>query len=158
MSVHDDGPPKFAPEVTTAPWAVKVNTEAGKLLSQLTASRAPITSLAFKVALRTMCADMEPAPSITQEDVSRYLKRWFLDEGGAPKVGYAFREHRTAETDPKPGQTFNEYYARETGNADASVDAKPGESEAILDAMAEAAPSAKVGFFDRLKALLERWL
>ncbi len=156
MSVHDDGPPKFAPEVTTAPWAVQVNTQAGLLLAQLTEARSPITSLGFKVDLRKACAAMEPTPTINQEDVSKYLKRWFLDVGGAPKANYAFREYKT-----DAGKTFNEYYARETSSGTPSVDGtgeSAGESEAILDAMAEAAPSAKVGFFDRLKALLERWL
>lgn len=119
MSVHDDGPPSWReppkpdPDQPTADWVSPIEKEALKLLSDLIENKDNITSLEFKRLLRVRCIDMEPAPKVVQEDVSKFLKRWFLNVGawddvggGAEKAGYAFREHKS----PTTGGTYNEYF------------------------------------------------
>ena len=118
MSVHDDGAPRWQKKtpdnVPTDAWA-SVSKEADALLRELVLANKSITSLDFKVELRKRCAGYEPQPVVVQEDVSKYLKHWFLGLGaftpGAPLGGggsvhgYAFREHKTSE-----GKTYNEYH------------------------------------------------
>lgn len=135
MSVHDDGPPRWdkkpkpsapsAPSTSTAvpatdeepfPHAQHVRAHAEALLADYLTDHKTITSLDFKHALRRRCVELEPTPIISQEDCSRFLKRWFLDRG--EKDGYAFREHPAVYPsghekagEVKPGRTvYNEYY------------------------------------------------
>ncbi len=144
MSVHDDGPPRFdrkkdkgvepAPPMSAATkedpakddqLAEHVKKAAEQLLADYVYKQQTITSLDFKHALRRRTVEMEPTPIISQEDVSRFLKRWFLDQG--EKSGYAFREHAALDKDgqPKPGKTvFNEYfYAPGARDAEKEIEA-----------------------------------
>ena len=111
MSVHDDGP---------AEWTNEVNQAANALLYDLTKAKKSITSLDFKVQLRERCANVDPQPRINQDDVSKYLKRWFLKN--AKKDGYDYREHKVPAG--SPGTVYNEYYWK----ADEKPNEKPDET------------------------------
>ncbi len=158
MSVHNDGPASFQAPIPPPPlvnpnqlgdeWRTPIEVKARALLKHLIENHDDITSLAFKIKLRQDCVSLEPAAKIVQEDVSRFLKLWFMgldrdgkesakewkDVGGAgPEASYAFREHFTDD-----GKKYNEYFwssaAREdeTEMEDAIVqaqvtgEAKPG--------------------------------
>lgn len=113
MSVHDDGAPRWSDpekkEEVSPRWADEVSKRADALLDSRVKTRSNITSLDFKVELRRQCTDLEPPALILQEDVSRFLKRWFLKDG--EHGGYAFREHEVTAEEKKQGKTvYNEYF------------------------------------------------
>lgn len=163
MSVHDDGPPAWKkppepkpdPSAASSEWVSLIAKAADELLVECVARRSTITSLAFKLDLRRRCVDIEPAPRITQEDVSKYLKRWFLgidvvsglpklddaehSDVGGPAYGYAFLEHFTGG--PEKNKTYNEYYF-DPSASDGRVKESEGEAAIVTYQLGGRVPKA----------------
>lgn len=166
MSVHDDGPARWEKKTEPAqldagaesaepfPNAEAIATEAGKLLASYVDAKASFTSLDFKKALRIRCADIEPTPVISQEDCSKYLKRWFLD-AGTHKDGYTFIEKPALDRDgnPKPDKTVYNVYTW----APPAPPAPPPKDEVALR-FEEAAkdPKAAESFLDWVRSLVPK--
>ncbi len=138
MSVHDDGQPG---------WTTAVDKIAQEMLRRWVNGKLVVTSLDFKIALRKECATMDPQPNIVQEDVSRFLKRWFLAD--AKTLGYKFREHKVPTG--SPGTVYNEYYFDEkTPVAASDTDVRPDENHPGFKAWVGRA-------VDRLRKAVGRW-
>lgn len=61
-------------------WEPKLKIKADELLANMISQEATITSLEFKVQLRGLT--VETAETVTQSETSKFLRDWYLKQGG----------------------------------------------------------------------------
>lgn len=169
MSAHDDGPARWEKKSAGTeptqldeppfPNAAAISTEAEKLLASYVDAKASFTSLDFKKALRIRCADIEPTPIISQDDCSKYLKRWYLGDGQT-KHGYTFIEKPALDKDgkQKPDKTVFNVYTWVPPAPVPPAPPVPTPKDEVTLRFEEAAkdPKAAEGFLEWVRSLLPK--